>query len=330
MGRLSTGVLFLLIMCSLPQLAMAQNMSADDAAEDLQLQGEYSGRIQLGGEDQEKIGVQIIALGDNQFQGVAYFGGLPGDGWDQTETHSMEAGLTDGQIVFEDAGSKLVLADGVVQLWGEDDGGAPLAMGSLARVQRQSQSLGKQPPEGATVLFDGSDGSQFTAGSNEPMVDGVLRQGIRTHENFGDCHLHIEFKLPFEPDKRDQARGNSGLYMQGRYEIQMLDSFGLSGEHNECGGIYSVKKPDVNMCYPPESWQTYDIDFTAARWNEDGEKAASARITVYHNGVLIHDDVEIPNPTTAAPLEESPEPGFIYLQDHGSQVRFRNIWLVEK
>ncbi len=315
----------------LPHHCLAQEAATNATqSQALQWQGEYSGEIRIDGENAGRFGVQVIALPEERFRAIVYFGGLPGDGWNQDQSPSMESTPVDDQIVFEDEGSKLVLADGVMQLWGEDDGGAPLAMGTLPRAQRQSDTLDKQPPDGATVLFDGTDGSQFTGGSNDPMVDGLLRQGIRTHENFGDCLLHIEFKLPFEPEKSGQARGNSGLYLQGRYEVQMLDSFGLSGEHNECGGIYSVKKPDVNMCFPPETWQTYDIDFTAARWNEAGEKTASARMTVYHNGVLIHDDVEVPNATTAAPLKESPEPGFLYLQDHGSQVRYRNIWLVEK
>ena len=325
-------LLFLLVATMvLPVQSFAQDsVTSDQQRTALQLQGEYSGQIHFNGEDRGKFGVQIIALGNNRFRAVPHMGGLPGDGWNREAIPGMEAELADGRLDFDREGGRLVLDKGVIQLWGEGDGGTPLEMGALARVERQSNTLGKRPPEAAIVLFDGTDGSQFTAGSKEPMVDGLLRQGIRTHDNFGDCHLHLEFKLPFEPDKQGQARGNCGLYLQGRYEVQMLDSFGLSGEHNECGGIYSVKKPDVNMCYPPETWQTYDIDFTAARWDAAGEKTANARMTVYHNGVLIHDDVEIPKTTTAAPLQENAEPGFIYLQDHGSEVRYRNIWLVEK
>jgi hypothetical protein len=131
------------------------------------------------------------------------------------------------------------------------------------------------------------------------------------------------------PAGKDQGRGNSGVYLQGRYEVQILDSFGLAGEHNECGGIYSVKAPDVNMCYPPLAWQTYDIDFTAAEF-ADGKKVKDARMTVKHNGVVIHENVAVPKATTAAILGEGPEPGPIYLQDHGNPVRFRNVWVVEK
>jgi hypothetical protein len=127
-----------------------------------------------------------------------------------------------------------------------------------------------------------------------------------------------------------QARGNSGCYLQGRYEVQVLDSFGLEGKNNECGGIYTVRAPDVNMCYPPLAWQTYDIDFTAARYDAAGKKTHDALLTVRHNGEVVQKGVRVPQPTRAAPLKESPEPGPVYLQDHGNPVVYRNIWLVEK
>lgn len=109
----------------------------------------------------------------------------------------------------------------------------------------------------------------------------------------------------------------------------MLDSFGLDGLDNECGGIYSVSRPRINMCYPPLSWQTYDVDFTAAQYDADGKKTRHARITVRHNGVLIHEDAELPKRTQGGPTAEGPEPGVVHLQDHGNPVRYRNIWVVE-
>jgi hypothetical protein len=112
----------------------------------------------------------------------------------------------------------------------------------------------------------------------------------------------------------------------------MLDSFGLKGEQNVCGGIYSVGAPSVNMCYPPLSWQTYDVDYTAGEFDASGKVLKNPRVTVKHNGVVIHDNIELPGHrnTTAAPTPAGKEPGPVYLQDHGNPVRYRNIWVVEK
>ena len=117
--------------------------------------------------------------------------------------------------------------------------------------------------------------------------------------------------------------------MQSRYELQVLDSFGLSGEDNECGGIYQIAKPKVNMCYPPLAWQTYDIEFTAAKYDASGEKTANARATIKHNGVVIHDDLELEHGTPGR-FREGPQPMPLFLQDHGNPVVFRNIWVVKK
>jgi len=146
---------------------------------------------------------------------------------------------------------------------------------------------------------------------------------IVTKKKFTDFKLHAEFRLPFMPDKQGQARANSGVYLQGRYEVQVLDSYGLEGLDNECGGIYKVGKPLVNMCAPPTQWQTYDITFHAPKAGKP------ARATVVHNGVTIQDEIELPGPTGGALDPNVKEPGGIYLQDHGNRMQFRNIWLVE-
>ncbi|MFM8217895.1 MAG: DUF1080 domain-containing protein, partial [Planctomycetaceae bacterium] len=159
---------------------------------------------------------------------------------------------------------------------------------------------------------------------------GLLEQGATSVETFQDFTIHLEFRLPYMPAARGQVRGNSGLYYQGRYETQVLDSFGLEGKDNECGGLYSIRQPDLNMCLPPLVWQTYDADFTAARYDDAGKKLANAKITVKLNGVVVHEEVELPRITTAAPNQESPNPGPIYLQDHGNPIRYRNIWVLPR
>ena len=195
-------------------------------------------------------------------------------------------------------------------------------------------------PEDALILFDGNDLSQWTKEDGGPaewkIVDGAMqvipgKGSIMTKQNFQDCRLHIEFNLP-QPsaDSNDQDRSNSGVYIQRRYEVQILDSFGLEPQINGCGAIYRLRAPDKNLCKPPGSWQTYDIFFRAARFEGNGEnskKIEDARITVLHNGTVIHNNVKITNKTGAG-KPEGPEAAPILLQDHGSPVRFRNIWAV--
>jgi hypothetical protein len=130
------------------------------------------------------------------------------------------------------------------------------------------------------------------------------------------------------PVATSQGRGNSGVYIQNRYEIQILDSFGLAPGTGDCGAIYRQVAPKLNMCLPPLTWQTYDIDFTAPKW-DGNKKTANARITVKLNGVTIHDNQEIKTKTGAG-KPEGPQPGPIQLQNHGNPVFFRNVWIVER
>jgi hypothetical protein len=194
------------------------------------------------------------------------------------------------------------------------------------------------PPEGAIVLFDGKslDGWVTRNGRQKPkwkLLEGGIGQvnggDIITEKTFdGHFKLHVEFRVPYMPKAKGQARGNSGVYVQGRYEVQILDSYGLESKDNDCGAIYEVAAPRVNACKAPTVWQSYDIEFHAPVC-KDGKKVEPARMTVYQNGTLIHEDVKIPRDFTRAGIEDDPcKPGPILLQDHGNPVQFRNIWLL--
>jgi hypothetical protein len=296
----------------------------DEAGPDFQVQGEYVGESLYQGKVGE-FGAQVIALGDGKFHCVGYAGGLPGAGWDGSDREQVDGEMADGAARFSIKKDHVVITikDGVMTVL---KGGTD-KVGELKKVERKSPTLGAEPPAGAVVLFDGTSPEAFKGG--RMTEDGLLMEGATSNQTFGSQTIHIEFLLPFMPQARGQGRGNSGFYAQGRYEVQILDSFGLEGKNNECGGIYSVKDPDVNLCLPPLCWQTYDVEFTAAEF-KDGKKVKSARMTVRHNGVVVHEDVEVPHSTTASPLKEGPEPGPVFFQNHGCPVRFRNIWVVEK
>lgn len=278
---------------------------------DFGIQGEYAA---------DGVGVQIVALGDGQFSAMRFNGGLPGAGWDGAKAVSFQGSAAamhskDGQII-KVKGGRITMSD--------KDGKPSL---TAARVERKSPTLGLKPPPGAVILFNGDDASKFKNGGIE---NNLLKEGTETKDVFGSFDLHIEFRTPFKPETKpgSQDRGNSGVYIFNNYETQILDSFGIKPEFNFCGSLYRFKTTDVNMCLPPLAWQTYDIQFTAPVF-KNGEKVKNARITTRHNGVLIHDDVELPHGTGAGKGRPEKERGPIILQGHGNPVRFRNIWIKE-
>ena len=295
-----------------PELLWSEPITdPENAGIDFALQGEYAS-------DDSPWAVQVRSMGQGRFEGKLHRGGLPGAGWDRSAPETLvgrrqgaEARLH-GRTTAEIAAGALVL-----RIPGE-------AARTLPRVERTSPTLGAPPPPGATVLFQRGGPNAF-----DGSVDsrGWLAEGATTRAPIGDASLHLEFRIPFEPDLVHQKRGNSGVYVQRRYEVQILDSFAREPAADEAGGLYKQRRPNLNMSFPPLAWQTYDIDFRAARFDEDGRKTEPARITVRHNGVLIHDDVALTDKTGMGEAE-GPEPGPIYLQDHGHPVRFRNIWMV--
>lgn len=285
---------------------------------DFLLQGEYTNA---------DSGLQVVALGGGKFYTATLKGGLPGAGWD-------------GKPVA----SALLETDGVKKV----------IEGGWKRVERASPTLGQKPPEGAVVLFDGSGVDAWKGGKK--TEDGLLCESTQTAKMFKNFTLHMEFRMPFKPTVQpsSQDRGNSGVYIFNRYEVQLLDSFGLhffTNTHDEaswsaafqkelgfkpasnrtqfCGAMYHSKTPDINAAFPPLTWQTYEITFTAPVF-DGATKKANARVTVIQNGIKVQDDVELKNGTGAGGRKAEVTEESIYLQGHGNPVRFRNIWIVER
>jgi hypothetical protein len=310
---------------------------------DFKIQGEYAG---------EHMGAQVIALGRGTFQAVVLPGGLPGAGWDG-KNKSLMAGKLDGEkATFEPAkGTRKYLARkpeefsatskfppvGQKDLTGTADGSAFTIRDekgdevTLKKTSRESPTMGMKAPSGAIVLFDGTNKDAWTGGRLDEMahVLNTASGNMTTRQKFNNYTAHLEFLLPFRPEARGQERANSGFYQVLMYEVQVLDSFGLDGKNNECGGIYSLVAPKVNMCLPPLVWQTYDVDFTNAV-AEGGKVVKKARLTLKHNGVVVHDDAEISGKTGGARSDLEGTPGPLQLQGHGNPMQYRNIWVVEK
>ncbi|MEI6247762.1 MAG: DUF1080 domain-containing protein [Verrucomicrobiota bacterium] len=282
-------------------------MTVETAGPDFPLQGEYAG---------EGLGADIIALGDGNFRLVLHKGGLPGAGWDASAKTEVEAKRDGDAVRFKDLAE---LKGGVLTV------GAT----SLKRIERHSPTEGAKAPAGAVILFDGSNADAWNGGHLDERK--LLAAGTTSKQVFQSFTLHLEFLLPFKPLGRGQGRANSGVYVQNRYEVQVLDSFGLKGLDNECGGVYQNSAPKVNMCFPPLQWQTYDIEFTAAKFGTDGKKTDNSILTVKHNGVVVQDKLSLKGATPGGGFKtEVPAPGPFQLQGHGNPVYYRNVWIVEQ
>ena len=295
----------------------------------------------------------MIALGNGAFQAVLLPGGLPGAGWDGKDKSLLAGELKDdGSAAFSTAtGNRKYLAQNPKEFsatskfppTGQREAQATIRDGKLTgqfadgtdftlrKTMRKSDTMGKKPPEGAIVLFNGKNIDHWTGGRVDEKTGFLNTDGhdILTKQKFNDYTMHLEFLLPFRPAARGQGRGNSGFYQVDQYEVQILDSFGLDGKNNECGGVYQLAAPQVNMCLPPLVWQTYDVEFTNAK-TEDGKVTAPAKLTLKQNGVIVHKDLELKQKTGGSRPDPIGTPGPIKLQGHGNPLQFRNIWIVEK
>lgn len=273
---------------------------------DFLIQGEYKGM-----KDGSMVGVQAAAIDEGKFLVAVYRSGLPGAGWDGSKIDSR---------ILERRELKSLVRE-------------------MNRVERTSPTMGRKAPQEAMVVFVGEANGNVSG----KIEGGLLWAGAKTTKPVGDFIMHLEFRLPFKPGRlpSSQDRGNSGIYIYDNYECQVLDSFALdldeannpfptqSRNKQWCGSFYKFKTPDVPMALSPLRWQTYDIDFTAPVFME-GKKVRNARITVWQNGVMIHDDVELPKGTGAGGNRPEKGKGIINFQGHGNPVAFRNVWILEK
>ena len=328
--------------------AMAQEFTSVEAIEK---DGTYVDAFNIQGEylwPAKNRAFQVIARGADKFDVIGYQDGLPGNGWDRSKARFFaSAELKDGKLVLapqrmhiprkgEDADLIFNDEQKATPMSAEiKDGKYILNFGGeieLQKVDRESETLGMKAPEGAIVLFDGKDCGWFDGKFNlsDAQKDAFWSEArFKPFERGKSYTLHIEFMLSFMPNATGQGRSNSGVYIQEEYECQVLDSFGLEGENNECGGFYQQLKPEVNMCFPPLTWQTYDFEVTPAKY-ENGEKVANAKIVVKHNGVKIQ-DAELEHETPGGKNEKSEATETtgrgLYLQGHGNKVQYRNVWI---
>jgi hypothetical protein len=322
--KLAVGVALgiLLIGAILPPIASAaQGRGAGRGS----VVGEYVGKVTLGAEE-FPLQAQVFPLGKNQFQINVFTTG--------TETTQITGEGTTRSLTFK-------ATVGGDEWSGKIENGALTAQSAsgkaeLRKFTRRSPTLGQAPPEGAKVLmpYQRGEKTNLDAWTNSNWLirdDGSVQAqkgNNTTKQEFGDCKLHVEFNIPVEPANRGQGRGNSGVYLENRYECQVLDSFGLPTSKVDCGAIYEIAAPRENVALPPGQWQTYDITFRAPRF--EGEKVVKLpTMNVVWNGVLVHENQEVPGPTRAAGLTGAAPKGPLMIQDHGNPVRYRNIWLVE-
>ena len=299
----------------------------EKAGVDYQLQGEYVGEVETDNGVQT-FGAQVIALGSGTFEAVGYPGGLPGAGWQpkpEAERRVAEGRLVNGEVVFQvEQEATAKLREGVITI--EHSG---RTIGTLRKVNRQSPTLGcaarrrchravrrrirrvvreraarRGPVPGRLGLLRRRRPlatTSCTSSSARPSCRTLAARGVATAASTCKAATNCRCSIPSA----------------------------WKGKDNECGGIYSVAQPSVNMCFPPLVWQTYDIDFVAAQYDAEGKKQKNARVTIRHNGVVIHDNLELPHGTPGR-LEEGPGPAPLFLQHHGNPVVFRNIWAVKR
>lgn len=308
-----------------------------------QIQGEYYGAAEDGG----KLGAWLVANGDDSYTVVFLPGGLltlPGQeyggwnraGWDRSAFSGK--GLLNGTSFAVNTPSNyqaaaIIGSEETRTITGASPTGSAFA---LHRVVRNSPTHGLKPKTAwgpATLWFDSVTG-QADLGKWAPKDNAVqlsrnyLYRGIQTRDPHATGLLHIEFQGCFNPTASGQGRSNSGIYMQNLYEVQVLDSFGSGAAIDDFGALYAVRPPLVNAALPPLTWHTYDIYFTPRSSGGWGDPEGAAFMTVYANGVLVQDSTPIINHVAAGIAGDPLLPAPLYLQNHGNEVVYNNIWFI--
>jgi hypothetical protein len=316
-------------------LALTLTFSALAASQkEIELQGNFEGSTTGPGGEYMSVTAQIVALGQGKHVAKIHVADAVVEVNGQTEGKPEDGLCLYNEVVnLPDMGDYKITAKVEDKVFsGTADGPSGKHEFSLKRVEKGSPTLGLKAPEGAIVLMDGSS---MDAWVQEPFWNirgGVMNMSghsIRTKEEFPSMQLHLEFKTPFMPNEApgSQGRGNSGVYVFGRYEVQVLDSFTDAPKDNLCGGIYQKAVPIASACLPPEEWQTYDMEFQAPKFDANGVKTSDAVITVKLNGTLIHDKVVLPSCTPGGVSDQEAAKGVLMLQDHHDKVEYRNIWV---
>lgn len=315
---------------------IAMVFTAAVADDDDMIMGNYQGGFTSGDWANYHIRAQVVAQSKTAHRIVLFIG----ENADTAVRQEAAGKVRKGVAVFKDTVSlpalggsfklEATIENETLKGTLKDQQGKEAAF-ELKRVFIEPPTLGMVPPEGAVSLFDGTN---ITNWERTPLHwcltgDGAMEvcsSSFKTVGEYGSGLYHVEFRTPFMPTERGQGRGNSGVYLLGRYEVQVLDSFGVEPADNLCGGIYSFATPIADAILPPLQWQTYDITFSAPTFGADGAKLTNARIHVLHNGIVVHDNAELAAGTPGGVSDKEATAGPLLLQDHGNQVRFRNIW----
>jgi hypothetical protein len=321
-------------------LALMVSLNIASAQNNVPVYGNWEGEFK-GEMASKSISAQIVGESRDTYRVDLYIGGQ------KYQTQAVQKGrftLVSDMVDFgRDNGGQFMLTGNISRgrFVGSLDNGRSQSEFVLERVVDRSPTFGRKAPAGAIVLIEGEDASAeqknktfYENWNVNPLwvVDGdgaVHKSGgnIFTKKEFGSAEIHVEFMPPYMPDARGQARGNSGVYVMGRYEVQVLDSFTDEPKDNLCGGIYQFGVPKVQACFPPATWQTYDITYKAPGFDSNGNKTSDAVITVVHNGKTVHENLVLNRCTPGGISNKEAPTGPLWFQDHNDLVKFRNVWV---